>query len=222
LERQIPKIYDGSTDNPGGYYDFAGITEIHSGIEIDGTAKVLDKLTLTAMLSLGDYKYEGTSTSNRYDSANNPVGGGTATKLYLDGVRVGDAAQTTAALGATYEILPRFTVDANYNYVDKLYAAISPGSFTAENNRGALQLPSYGTADTGLSYKLLVGKNKSNSVGFRLNVNNVFDYIYIAEAKTNIFADDVPTVPTYKGIANTNQVFFGFGRTWNFSLRYDF
>ncbi|URM37655.1 TonB-dependent receptor [Flavobacterium anhuiense] len=213
---------DGATDNPGGYYDFAGITEIHSGIEIDATAKVLDNLTITGMLSIGDWQYDGTSTSNRYDSGNNPIGGGTPTTLYLDGVRVGDAAQTTAALGATYEILPRFTIDANYNYVDKLYAAISPGNFTKEDNRGALQLPSYGTADAGLSYKLLVGKNKSNSVGFRLNVNNVFDYTYIAEAKTNIFAADVPTVPTYKGIATTNQVYFGFGRTWNFALRYDF
>ncbi|MNK77964.1 Vitamin B12 transporter BtuB [compost metagenome] len=211
---------DGAADNPGGYFDFAGITEIHSGIEIDGTAKVLDKLTITGMLSLGDWKYEGTSTSNRYDSANNQIG--TGSTLFLDGVRVGDAAQTTAALGATYEILPRFTVDANYNYVDKLYAAISPGNFTKEDNRGALQLPSYGTADAGLSYKLLVGRNKSNSVGFRLNVNNLFDYTYIAEAKTNIFAADVPTVTTYKGIATTNQVYFGFGRTWNFALRYDF
>ncbi|QSW87108.1 TonB-dependent receptor [Flavobacterium endoglycinae] len=213
---------DGATDNPGGYYDFAGITEIHSGIEFDATAKVMDKLTLTGMFSIGDWKYDGTSTSNRYDSGNNPIGGGTATTLYLDGVKVGDAAQTTAALGAIYEILPRFTVDANYNYNDKLYAAISPGNFTSATNRGSLQLPSYGTADAGLAYKWLVGKNKDNSVGFRLNVNNVFDYTYIAEAKTNYFAADYPTQPTYKGISTNNQVYFGFGRTWNFSLRYDF
>ncbi|WP_456313460.1 TonB-dependent receptor [Pseudomonas shirazensis] len=213
---------DGSTDNPGGYYDFAGITEIHSGIEFDATAKVLSNLTLTGMFSVGDWQYEGTSTSNRYDSGNNPIGGGTATTLYLDGVRVGDAAATTAAVGATYEILPRFSVDANYNYYDKLFAAISPGTFTAENNRGALQLPSYGTADAGLSYKWLVGRTKSNSVGFRLNVNNVFDYTYIAEAKTNFFAADYPTQATYKGVSTNNQVYFGFGRTWNFALRYDF
>jgi hypothetical protein len=213
---------DNDTSNPGGYYDFAGITEIHSGIEIDGTAKVIDKLTITGMLSIGDWQYEGTSTSNRYDSSNNPIGGGTSSTLYLDGVRVGDAAQTTASLGATYEILPRFTVDATYIYADKLYAAISPGNFNKEDNRGALQLPSYGTTDAGLSYKWLVGRTKSNSVGFRLNVNNVFDYTYIAEAKTNFFAADFPTQPTYKGISTNNQVYFGFGRTWNFSLRYDF
>ncbi|MFG4004395.1 TonB-dependent receptor [Flavobacterium aquidurense] len=213
---------DGSPDNTGGYYDFAGITEIHSGIEFAGTAKVLPNLTLTGMFSVGDWQYKGTSTSNRYDSGNNPIGGGTPTTLYLDGVRVGDAAATTAAFGATYEIVPRFSVDANINYFDKLYAAISPGAFTSATNRGALELPSYNTTDAGLSYKILVGKNKSNSVGFRLNVNNVFDYTYIAESKTNIFAADVPTVTTYKGIATTNQVYFGFGRTWNFALRYDF
>jgi hypothetical protein len=213
---------DNDTTNPGGYYDFSGITEIHSGLEFDGRARVTDKLNITGMFSIGDWKYEGTSTSNRYDSANNPIGGGTTTILYLDGVKVGDAAQLTAALGATYEILPRFSVDANYNYTEKLYAAISPGNFTKEDNRGSLELPSFGLVDAGLSYKWLVGKTKSNSIGFRLNVNNVFDYTYIAEAKTNIFAADVPTVSTYKGIATTNQVYFGFGRTWNFGLRYDF
>ncbi|MET0946485.1 MAG: TonB-dependent receptor [Flavobacterium sp.] len=213
---------DNDPTNPGGYYDFAGITEIHSGLEFDGRARVTDKLNITGMFSIGDWKYEGTSTSNRYDSGNNNIGGGTTTILFLDGVKVGDAAQLTAALGATYEILPRFTVDANYNYTEKLYAAISPGSFTKEDNRGSLELPAFGLVDAGLSYKWLVGKTKSNSVGFRLNVNNVFDYTYISEAKTNIFAADVPTVSTYKGIATTNQVYFGFGRTWNFGLRYDF
>ncbi len=233
---------DGDATNPGGYYDFSGITEIHSGIEFEGTARIMQKLKINAMFSIGDWKYSGTSTSNRYDASNNPIGGGKPSTLYLDGVKVGDAAQTTASLGATYEILTRFNIDANYNYNDKLYSSITPGNFTDPNNKGSLELPSYGLFDAGLSYKLLVGKTKSNSVNFRLNVNNVFDKTYIAEGKTNIFADDVktaaipatPTTPAvpavtyaqagalYQGIATNNQVYFGFGRTWNFSLRYDF
>jgi hypothetical protein len=74
-----------------------------------------------------------------------------------------------------------------------------------------------------------------------LNVNNVLDKVYIAESKTNIFASDIKTpavivggVETkpavtyaqagalYDGVVTANQVYFGFGRTWNFSLRYDF
>jgi outer membrane receptor protein involved in Fe transport len=93
-----------------------------------------------------------------------------------------------------------------------------------------LQLPSYGLLDMGVSYKLLVGKHNDKSFNFRLNVNNVLDKTYIAESRTNIFANDIASGGktyeelgrTYQGVADGNQVFFGFGRTWNFSLRYNF
>lgn len=225
---------DNSIDNPGGYYDFSGITEIHSGVELEANAKVGDQFKINAMFSAGKWVYNGNSVSNRYDNTNNPIDGGTSTTLYLDKVKVGDAAQVTASLGASYEVVKRVTLDANYRYSDKLYASISPGNFTSATNKGSLQLPSYGLMDAGFSYKMLVGKNKDNSVNFRLNVNNVLDEIYIAESRTNIFADDNvsssnPALGTYasnnrlyNGVANANQVFFGFGRTWNFSLRYNF
>jgi outer membrane cobalamin receptor len=223
---------DGSTTNVGGYYDFSGITEVHSGVEVEATAKIDNRLRLNAMFSLGNWRYKGNSISNRYDVSNNPVAGGTSTTLYLDGVKVGDAAQTTASLGASYEVLPRVIVDANYNYNNKLYAAISPANFSSATNKGSLELPSYGLVDAGFSYKLLVGKDKANSVNFRLNINNLFDTVYIAESKSNIFASDYisgtsgPTYDmmrrTYNGVADANQVYFGFGRTWNFSLRYNF
>ena len=223
---------DGSTTNVGGYYDFSGITEIHSGVELEATAKIDPKFRVNAMFSMGDWRYKGNSVSNRYDVNNNPISGGTSTTLYLDKVKVGDAAQMTASLGASYEVLTRVTVDANYNYNDKLYASIAPANFSSSTNKGSLQLPSYGLVDAGLSYKLLVGQDKSNSLNFRFNVNNVLDNTYIAESKTNYFASDYvsgtsgPTYASagklYKGVATGNQVFFGFGRTWNFSLRYNF
>ena len=154
--------------------------------------------------------------------------------MYLNGVKVGDAAQTTAALGAAYKVTNGLKIDANYRYADRLYAAISPANFTAENNKGSLQLPSFGLLDAGVSYKMELGKNKSESLNFRFNMNNVLDKVYIAESKTNIFADDNvsstnPSLGTYasnnrlyNGVANANQVFFGFGRTWNLSVAYKF
>ena len=216
--------------NPQGYYSFTGINETHTGVEFEGTAKVTDKFKVNAMFSMGDWKYKGQALSSRFDVSNNPVAGGTAKVLFLDNVKVGDAAQTTASLGASYEVLTRVTVDANYNFNDKLYAAISPTNFASSTNKGSLQLPSYGIVDAGFSYKMLVGRDKANSVNFRLNVNNLLDKVYIAESKTNIFASDIKTGTTtyeqagalYKGVATANQVFFGFGRTWNFSLRYNF
>jgi hypothetical protein len=63
-------------------------------------------------------------------------------------------------------------------------------------------------------------------------VNNVLDEVYIAESRTNIFASDFVSGTsgatfasagrTFNGVADNNQVFFGFGRTWNFTLRYNF
>ena len=60
--------------------------------------------------------------------------------------------------------------------------------------------------------------------------------IIFPASKTNIFADDIktPAVGTtpavtyaqagalYNGVATANSVFFGFGRTWNFTLSYNF
>jgi hypothetical protein len=224
---------DISVDNPGGYFDFSGITQIHSGVELEANARITDKFKANTMFSVGKWVYDGNSLSNRYDATNNPIGGGTPSTLYLDGVRVGDAAQMTASIGASYEVLERVTLDANYRYSDKLFASISPNSFTTATHKGTLELPSYGLMDAGFSYKMLVGRNKANSLNFRLNVNNVLDKTYIAESKTNIFADDnvssnaalgtyASNNRLYNGVADGNTVFFGFGRTWNFSLRYNF
>lgn len=241
---------DVATDNPGGYYDFSGITEVHSGIELEANAKVTNRFKVNGMLSIGDWNYKGNSTSNRYDVSNNPIAGGTSTTLYLDKVKVGDAAQMTASLGASYEVIERVIFDANYNYNDKLYARISPANFDKSNNLGSLQLPAYGIVDAGFSYKMLVGKGKKDAVNLRLNVNNLLDKIYIAESSTNQFTateaefaantgngaglnpstgtkpyssfQDYQNRGVYNGTDVRNQVFFGFGRTWNFAINYNF
>ncbi|WP_300490289.1 TonB-dependent receptor [Flavobacterium sp.] len=229
---RFQRANDANPSNPGGYLDYSGMTEVHMGAELDVVVKATDRLRFNGMFSYGDWFYKGNVTSNNYDSSNNPVGTSNQT-LYLDKVKVGDAAQLTASAGATFEVVERLKLDGNFRYVDKLYAAIDPVVFKDENNKGSLQLPSYNLVDVGMSYKMLVGKNKSNAVNFRVNVDNLLDRTYIAESRTNIHATDktgtAATAPTYldagrtyKGIADANRVYFGFGRTWNVSIRYDF
>jgi outer membrane cobalamin receptor len=246
---------DTSSSNVGGYFDIAGITEVHSGVELDLNARVNDKFKVNGMFSFGNWVYKGDVTSNRFDQNNQPFAGSVPTKLYLDGVKVGDAAQTTASIGLAYEVVNRLNVDVNYRWLDKLYTSIAPvnsnGSlnFTAPigsapaagspKNRGSLELPSYGLVDAGLSYKMLLGSDKSKSLNFRLNINNVLDEVYIADGRSNVFTDMSRTEfasgtsgdtayntyvsqGTYDGVHKSNQVFFGFGRTWNFTMRYNF
>ena len=91
-------------------------------------------------------------------------------------------------------------------------------------------LPTYDLVDAGVNYKIFVGRDKKDTVLFRLTMNNVFDEVYLSELSgTPIKADAKLGTGTYasagrtfKGIADANQGYFGFGRTWNFSLRYNF
>ncbi|MVO09660.1 TonB-dependent receptor plug domain-containing protein [Flavobacterium sp. TP390] len=222
---------DSDSSNRGGYYDINKLNETHSGVELELNAKPINKLNINAMFSYGMWDYNGNAEFNRFDQNNTLLGNG---DIYLDKVKVGDAAQMTASFGAGYEVLKGLKVDANYRFVDKLYASIDPARFLTEDNKGTLELPNYGLMDAGISYKMLVGKDKDKSVSLRFNMNNVLNEIYIAESRTNIFADDLvnssnPAAGTYasnnrlyNGVADANQVFFGFGRTWNFTLRYQF
>ncbi len=218
-------------ENPDGYFSFNGINETHEGVELDFNVKPIEKLVVNGMVSVGNWYYNGNASSTRYTVTNELFGGGSKV-LYLDNVKVGNAAQTTASIGAVYEVIKRVKIDANYRYTDKLYANITPTNFESATNKGALALPSFGLVDAGFSYKMLVGKDKKDNLNFRFNVNNLLDKIYIAESNSNIFADDYvsgtsgPTYEsagkTYNGVATSNNVFFGFGRTWNFTISYKF
>ena len=88
-------------------------------------------------------------------------------------------------------------------------------------------LPDYNLFDLGASYKFDFAND--DSLSLRLNFNNVLDTEYISEASTSIYVGDASpstnpstTVGTYQGIDTRNNVWFGFGRTWNFSVRYNF
>lgn len=204
-----------------------GIEQIHMGAEFDFTYKPFKFLSFNGMYSIGDWKYGNNVTANYQDDLNqviiNPNTGDVFSEtLYLKDVKVGDVAQTTASLGTVIEPVKNLKVDATYRFADKLFASIDPVNFRTEaaGELGSLELPSYGLLDAGLSFKVNRTKDSKDSFNFRINVNNVLDEVYIAESRTNIFATGSSTL--YDGIDVRNQVFFGFGRTWNFSLRYDF
>lgn len=248
LTANINHDLDATTPTIPGSAFLQGVEQIHTGAELDLVFKPSKKIAINGMASVGNWKYGSNVTASYQDDNNvaitNPTTGEDYTEtLYLEGVKVGDAAQMTASIGATFDIVKGLKIDGNYRYVDNLFASIDPVNFKDKiaSSKGSLQLPSYGLVDAGLSYKMLVGKDKSNSVNFRLNVNNLLDEIYIAESRTNIHIknqgdflnnDGTPNTVTYntylgalkkyEGLDQTNQVFFGFGRTWNFAITYNF
>ncbi len=210
---------DDRSDDLRGTANTHGLDQVHSGLEIDFSYKPIEKLSFNGQFSYGIWEYTSNPTSFLFNDSNQPIlddTGAPAKKiLKLDGVKVGDAPQLTAGAGAGYQLFESIKIDANYRYVDKLYA--NYGAVTVDNN-GALQLPSYDLVDAGITFKTNLSENKTFT--FRLNVYNVFDRVYISESDTNIFAKKGDA--TYKGISTSNRVFFGAGRTWNASARINF
>ncbi|UII81837.1 TonB-dependent receptor plug domain-containing protein [Flagellimonas sp. CMM7] len=200
-----------------GTANLLGIKQVHTGAEVDARFQANDKLAFTGMVSVGNWEYKGDVRATFFDNDQTPIvidGIEQEAILPLDGVKVGDAAQFTAFLGADFKILDNLSVDAGYRFADNLYAEFDA---TDIDENGALKLPSFGLLDAGLFFSMPFA---SKTMSFRLNVNNVLDTTYIAESDTNRFVEDGDD--TFKGINTSNRVFFGFGRTWNASVRFNF
>jgi len=195
-----------------GFAQFKDIDVVHNGIEVEGKYYVTNNFKLRGMLSIGDWRYTKDFEAALFDDNNEQIGTGT---LYLKDAKVGDAAQFTSYVEADYRI-GKVSVDLGYRFVDGLYAdySITDSAFTQPDNDGALKLPSYGLLDLGATLNIAKG------LTFRANVNNLLDTIYIAESNSNIHATS--TSETWNGIDTRNSVWFGFGRTWNASLKYRF
>ena len=191
-----------------------GVKQVHTGVELEVFTKPFDNLKVNGFLSLGDWTYDGNGSRRVFDEAGNEVE--SATTVNLDGVKIGGGAQVTGGLFANYEFLPRFSVDGTWNFYNDLY---SQG--VASKEMPSVSLPSYDTVDLGVSYKWLVGENDKNSLQFRVNINNIFDEVYIESLNENRPLSANPA-ENYKGVNINNQGRFGYGRTWNFSMRYNF
>ncbi|MDO5988189.1 TonB-dependent receptor [Flavivirga amylovorans] len=201
-------------DNDFRLFQTQGVKQAHLGVELEVFTRPMDNLKVNGFLSVGDWTYDGDGLRRTFDEAGNEIE--SAATVNLDGVKIGGGAQLTAGLFADYEFLPRFSVDGTWNTYSNLY---SQGAATVEEP--SIELPAYDTVDVGLSYKWLLGKNDKNSLQFRVNINNVFDEVYIESLNEN---NPLSTDPTqnYKGVNIANQGRFGYGRTWNFSMRYNF
>ena len=206
------------------YANIDGVTEVHMGAELEMSYKPVNFIEITGMFSIGDWHYKGNAVGSTFDENNNPFtpqGGDSSKTLYLDKIKVSDAAQTTASLGLTVTPVKSLNVFTTWNFYDKYYSVFDVTKASSADTKGALKLPSYNLFDLGLSYTFnLLNNNKLIVTG---NVYNLFDTYYISDGKTSIFSGDAAsTGKTYKGIDTANQVYFGFGRTWAASISYRF
>lgn len=190
-----------------GFANILGVNAIHQGIEVDFLYKATDKLDITGMVSLGDWRWENDVLD--VDILNEEQEIVETVNLFIEDVHVGDAAQTTLALGANYRFnnKTRFTVD--YNYFADLYADFDPSDRNDENFRGdTWKVPDYGVFDTAFTHGFKLG---SFDASLTARLNNVFNTKYISDAMDGTDSS-----------ARTALVYYGFGRTFSFSTTIKF
>ncbi|RLD29863.1 MAG: TonB-dependent receptor [Bacteroidetes bacterium] len=197
-----------------------GINARHNGIEIDFAWKPSDKVTFTGMASFGDWKWlNNVENVDIIDEAQEVVA---TIDLFIKDLKVGDAAQTTMALGMNLEVMPRTNLVIDYNYFDNLYALFDPNFRTNPDlTQEAWQLPDYGTFDLIIRHGFNIGETFDATLTAR--IYNLFDTQYISDAQDGAavgFLGDPGYIPP--STEKTSSVWFGQGRTFNLGARIKF
>ncbi len=201
------------------FANILGIDAIHQGIELDFNYRPISRIGFTGFASFGDWQWANNTSAVVTNEDQDVIG---EVNLFLDGLKVGDAAQTTIGLGTDVNLLPGLNVDFNWNHFGNLYTAYDITDRTEEgaNDIQPMKLENYNLFDAGLSFAFKIGEMDAST---RLNINNIFDNIYIAEAQ-----DNSDGVALERGSAAWNNAlqdtrgWYGFGRTWNLAFKLRF
>jgi outer membrane cobalamin receptor len=180
-----------------------GVNALHQGVEFDFTYKPSDKLNFTGMLSLGDWKWDNNLVDVPiFDENQNQV---STISLPISGLRVSDAAQTTAALGMLYKFWDKTSFTLDYNYFADLYAQIDVLNYANATTTptDSWKAPNYSTFDASLRHGFDLGEFDTTVT---VRVNNLLDTEYVADALD----------------AADPLVWFGFGRTFSLDLKIRF
>lgn len=216
--------------------NLSGVDARHMGVEIEANYTPATWLELNGMLSLGNWVDDCDATGYFFDSNGQPLQKDLQTvasgvqapdharmTLILDKVKVGEAAQTTAALGVKVKPMKGLRIGLEYNLAAKHYADwsinpndISAGDATNGNERGAVltygapwRIPSSHLFDLNAGYSFKFGEKVMASLSG--NVNNLFDVEYIQNGDDGSNHD----WKTFYG-------FYGKGRTYSVKLKLNF
>ena len=187
------------------FANILGVNALHKGIEIDFVYRATDALKLTGMASIGDWRWQNNVEGVEIrDEDQNVI---ETVDIFIEDLHVGDAAQTTFALGANYKLGANTTVTLDYNYFADLYADYNP-SERGTAGPDAWKVPAYGIFDTAVRHKFKFGKFDAVLTG---RINNIIDTTHITDAQDGSNSD-----------ALTSRVYYGFGRTFSVGAKLNF
>ncbi|NME72266.1 TonB-dependent receptor [Flammeovirga aprica JL-4] len=188
-----------------------GVDALHKGIELDAVWQPTRKLTITGMVSVGDWKWLNNLENVKiYDDQQNEID---EVNVFMKNKHVGNSAQTTAAIGVTYELLPRLRIMGDWNFYGDLYADydVTKLNDPAYKNATMYKMPNYDLLDLGATYGFKLGK--FNGL-LTFKVNNVFDTEYAVQGRQGSLNS--------LGKPTLNGYYMGIGRTYSIGIKMSF
>ena len=210
-------------------FNMNDVDALHQGVEFDGAYKLFKDFTVKGMLSLGDWRYVGNAEAVVLQDpslfiVDNPITGNPSDEdpvtIYLDGLRVGGSAQTTASLGLNYRGRKKYYVGADYNFYGRMYADFNPETkvYDDEYFNQVQKMPDAGTIDlyAGKSWKV-----EGFYIQLGANLNNVFNNQFLIDSNERTYSGASAAL-NGRVPAPSPFVQYYFGRTYSVRLSVSF
>ena len=209
------------------FMNMTGVNARHMGLEFEVKARPTKWMEISAMLSLGDWKWDSDSVVGYiYDEFGKAL---TATGqvttpgaddhqraiINMKGINVGGSAQTTANLGVTFKPFKGFRIGAEYTLYDRNYAYYSFSGSNLQlgkemNVVAPWRVPTGGQLDMRASYHFQIGGVNATLSG---NVTNLLNQYYIEKAWNPTSVTETITE------ANPDNVYFYFSKGIQYNVR---
>ena len=169
------------TDNNQTYYaNINGINAESKGIELSANIKLVKKLNLNLIGTLGDWKWQNNVTAQFTDASKNVI-----STFQFSGKNkpIGGAPQTSLAAIINYKPLTNLNINLETVLHSRYYAQSSISTFSNNNNSATYKLPNYHFENIYISYKW------NESLKFDFQIMNLFNTKYFTDAVDGVNHD---------------------------------
>ncbi len=185
-------------------YMVKGLDALHYGVEANASCRIGSSLKAEAFASLGEWQWKNDVDATILDPQTmRPV---EEIHIFSDGLHVGDAPQTQIGAILTATLPKGFSLRADWNFNDRIWADFDPVTRTSADVRcDSYRLPGCHLFSAGASWE---GQFKKMNLTLFLNINNITDESYVERSKDGATHDKA----SFTG-------YWGNGRNCNFGAR---
>ncbi|MFH0881969.1 MAG: TonB-dependent receptor [bacterium] len=161
-------------------YTLEGVDAVHSGFELTARYRPIQMFEADIMASIGNWIWANDVTAT-FRPESNPTDVQTV-HLYIDGLKVSDAAQSTYSVGGTFFPMRGTYLNLTWKFYDQYYAAFDPTNRDDPTDTAQpWKATNYALVDLHAGYDVPNPYNLGVHVG--IDVFNVLDTQYISDAE---------------------------------------